>query len=91
MIIFEGIDKNMELDEIKSQTIECKLSNDFLANVTVNNNGTFDEIKSMTIEYTSNKETIDDSDDRKLLCKLDLRLIPGLTLLYLLITILIDP
>ena len=84
MIILEGMDKNTEFNEIKPQNIEGKLSNDSSANVTVNNNDTFDEIKPTTIEHTSNNETIDDSDDKKLLRKLDLRLIPGLTLLYLL-------
>jgi sugar phosphate permease len=50
-------------------------------------------IKSEKIDDTSNavifdgisgKETVDDPDDRKLLRKLDLHLIPGITLLYLL-------
>jgi hypothetical protein len=93
MIRFENIDKNIELDEIESQNIEGKLSNELVTNAIANNNGKFDETKSRTIEYTlnvdtvdiiSNKNTIDDPDDRKLLRKLDLRLIPGITLLYLL-------
>lgn len=52
------------------------------------------EINSENIEYkpsndilanaNGSKETVDDPDDKKLLRKLDLHLIPGMTLLYLL-------
>ncbi len=85
MILFESVDKNIELDETKSQNIEGKLTN---------NNDKFDETKAKNIDYTlnvatvdsiSNKKTVDDDpDDKKLLRKLDLHLIPGITLLYLL-------
>jgi hypothetical protein len=93
MTYFQNVDKNIELDEAKSQNIEGKLSNDLLANTMTNTNGKFDETESKAIEYAldtatvnsiSNKEIVDDRGDKKLVRKLDLRLIPGITLLYLL-------
>ncbi|CAF1192569.1 unnamed protein product [Rotaria sordida] len=93
MTLFDKVDENIKLDELKSQNIENKFSNNLLANATANNNDKFHETKSETIEYTlnvatvgdiSSTKTVDDPDDKKLLRKLDLRLIPGITLLYLL-------
>ncbi|CAF3594564.1 unnamed protein product [Rotaria sp. Silwood1] len=92
MTVFDSVDKNIKLDELKSQNIESKFSNDLLANATANNNNDkFDETKSKIIENVattvdgiSSKKTVDDPDDKKLLRKLDLHVIPGMTLLYLL-------
>jgi hypothetical protein len=42
------------------------------------------ESNVVTFDGKSNKETVDDPDDRKLLRKLDLHLIPGITFLYFL-------
>ena len=81
MTFFDVVDKNIKFVEMKSPNIEDKLNND-----------TFNETKSKNIHGTlnevihdglSSKGTVDDPDDRKLLRKLDLHLIPGITLLYL--------
>ncbi|CAF1414163.1 unnamed protein product [Rotaria sp. Silwood1] len=92
MTVFDSVDKNIKLDELKSENIESKFSNDLLANATANNNNDkFDETKSkiienvaITVDGISSKKTVDDPDDKKLLRKLDLHVIPGMTLLYLL-------
>jgi hypothetical protein len=93
MTLSDSVDKNIKLVGIKSQNIEDRLNNDLSANATDNNMDTFDETKSKNIEDRlnavifdgiSSKDTVDDPDDRKLLRKLDLHLIPGITLLYLL-------
>jgi len=93
MALFDNVEKNVKDVGIKPENIEYKPSNDLLANTTSNNNVKFDGTKSKDIEYTvnvvtfddiSSKESVDDPDDKKLLRKLDLHLVPCMTLLYLL-------
>ena len=72
MSIPERVDTNVKLEQMKSQNIEDQSSSDI-------------PTKSESImDGISAKITVDDPDDKKLLRKLDLHLIPGMTLLYLL-------